>query len=133
MGVDDDFEGIAARTFSLMRARMIAHDADNELFEATLAKAVQAGIFKGRLTAIIDSSPVNGAGAVADSYELIRGFLRQAVRAGGDRLSRSARRGGGAVLRGQAGYRLAGSCRPAGSIWGCWWGRPGWSWPSWPG
>ena len=90
MGVDDDFEGIAARTFSLMRARMIAHDADNELFEATLAKAVQAGIFKGRLTAIIDSSPVNGAGAVADSYELIRGFVRQAVRAAGDRLSRSA-------------------------------------------
>jgi Transposase DDE domain/Transposase domain (DUF772) len=92
MGVDDEFEGIAARTFSLMRARMIAHDADNELFEATLAKAVRAGIFKGRLTAIIDSSPVNGAGAVADSYELIRGFVRQAVRAAGDRLSRSARR-----------------------------------------
>ncbi len=52
-----------------------------------MAQAVQAGIFKGRLTAIIDSSPVNGAGAVADSYELIRGFLRQAVRAAGDRLS----------------------------------------------
>jgi Transposase DDE domain/Transposase domain (DUF772) len=92
MGVDDDFEGIAARTFSLMRARMIAHDADNELFRATLAKAVEAGIFKGRLTAIIDSSPVNGAGAVADSYELIRGFLRQAVRAAGAGLSRSAGR-----------------------------------------
>jgi Transposase DDE domain/Transposase domain (DUF772) len=92
MGVDDDFEGIAARTFGLMRARMIAHDADNRLFEATVAKAVRAGIFKGRLTAIIDSSPVNGAGAVADSYELIRGFVRQAVRAAGGRLSRSARR-----------------------------------------
>ena len=93
MGVDDDFTGIAARTFSLMRARMIADDADNKLFEATLAKAVQAGIFKGRLTAISDSSPLNGAGAVADSYELIRGFLRQAVRAGGDRLSAGARAG----------------------------------------
>jgi Transposase DDE domain/Transposase domain (DUF772) len=92
MGVDDEFEGIAARTFSLMRARMIAHDADNELFKATLAKAVENGIFKGRLTAIIDSSPVNGAGAVADSYELIRGFVRQAARAAGDRLSRPARR-----------------------------------------
>jgi hypothetical protein len=75
-----------------MRARMIAHDADNELFEATLGKAVKAGIFKGRLTAIIDSSPVNGAGAVADSYELIRGFVRQAVRAAGGRLSRPAGR-----------------------------------------
>jgi transposase len=87
MGVDDDFEGIAARTFSLMRARMIAADADNELFEATLAKAVQAGVFKGPLTAIIDSSPVHGAGAVHDSYELIRGFLGQVARAANETLS----------------------------------------------
>jgi hypothetical protein len=81
MGVDDDFEGIAARTFSLMRARMIAADADNALFEATLATAVTAGIFKGPLRSIIDSSPVNGAGAVQSSYELIRGFLGQVARA----------------------------------------------------
>ena len=48
MGVDDDFGGIAARTFSLMRARMIAADADNELFKATLAAAVKKRVFKGR-------------------------------------------------------------------------------------
>src|ERR1700749_3567180 len=57
MGVEDDFGGIAPRTFSLMRARMIAADADNELFKKTVATAVKKGIFKGRLTAIIDSSP----------------------------------------------------------------------------
>jgi hypothetical protein len=83
MGVDDEFGGIAARTFSLMRARMIAADADNELFKKTLATAVKKGIFRGRLTAIIDSSPVNGAGAVADTYELIRGLLVKIARAGG--------------------------------------------------
>jgi hypothetical protein len=86
MGVDDEFGGIAATTFSLMRARMAAYDADDALFEQTLAKAVEAGIFKGKLTAIVDASPVIGAGAVADTYELIRGFLRQVVRAVGDRL-----------------------------------------------
>lgn len=63
MGVDDDFEGIAATTFSLMRARMLAADADAELFKKTLAKAVKAGVLKGKLTAVIDSSPVHGAGA----------------------------------------------------------------------
>lgn len=83
MGVDDDFEGIGATTFSLMRARMIAADADGELFNKTLAKAVQARIFRGPLTAIIDSSPVHGAGAVADTYELIRGFLVKIRRSGG--------------------------------------------------
>jgi Transposase DDE domain len=61
------------------------------LFERTLEKAVEAGIFKGKLTAIIDSSPVHGAGAVADTYELVRGFMRQVVRAGGERLSEQAR------------------------------------------
>jgi hypothetical protein len=87
MGVDDEFEGIGATTFSLMRARMTAADADNVLLKATLAKAVEAGIFKESLTAIVDSSPVLGAGAVADTYTLIRDGLRGVVRAGGQRLS----------------------------------------------
>ena len=91
MGVDDDFTGIGATTFSLMRSRMVVHDADATLFERTLEKAVEVGIFKGKLTAIIDSSPVHGAGAVADTYELVRGFLRQVVRAAGARLSEQAR------------------------------------------
>jgi hypothetical protein len=69
---------------------MVVHDADADLFEATLAKAVAAGIFKGKLTAIIDSSPVHGAGAVADTYELIRGFLAKVVRAAGERLGAEA-------------------------------------------
>lgn len=90
MGVDDEFTGIAPRTFSLMRSRMVVHDADAKLFEAT--KAVEAGILKGKLTAIIDSSPVHGAGAVADTYELVRGFMRQVVRAAGHRLSEEAPR-----------------------------------------
>lgn len=93
MGVDDEFCGIAPRTFSLMRSRMVVHDADAELFAKTIEKAVAAGILKGKLTAIIDSSPVHGAGAVADTYELVRGFMRQVVRAAGDRLSERARAG----------------------------------------
>jgi len=91
MGVDDEFTGIGATTFSLMRSRMVVHDADATLFEKTIEKAVEAGIFKAKLTAIIDSSPVHGAGAVADTYELVRGFLRQVVRAAGTRLSADAR------------------------------------------
>ena len=86
MGVSDEFEGIGATTFSLFRARMVARDADRALFESTLAKAVAAGVFKGKLTAIIDTSPVHGAGAVADTYALIRGFLTKVVRAAGEDL-----------------------------------------------
>ena len=91
MGVGDEFAGIGATTFALMRARMVANDADGELFHKTLAKAVEAGVLKGKLTAIIDTSPVHGAGAVADTYELIRGFVRKVVRAAGGRLGDAAR------------------------------------------
>ena len=91
MGVDDDFCGIGATTFSLMRSRLVVQDDDSELFRRTLAQAVAAGVFKGKLTAIIDSSPVHGAGAVADTYELLRGFIRQVVRAAGQRVSEQAR------------------------------------------
>ena len=86
MGVDDYFEGIGATTFSLMRARMVLHDADAKLFEKTLAKAVAAGVFKGKLTAIIDSSPVHGAGALADTYELVRKVAGRLARALGGHL-----------------------------------------------
>ncbi len=41
MGVDDWFEGIGATTFSLMRARMVAHDTDSALFQKTLERAVK--------------------------------------------------------------------------------------------
>lgn len=91
MGVDDEFTGIGATTFSLMRSRMVLHDADAELFGKTIEKAVAKGVLRGKLTAIIDSSPVHGAGAVADTYELVRGFVRQVVAAAGDRLSEGVR------------------------------------------
>ena len=87
MGVDDDFEGIGATTFSLMRSRMVVTEADAKPFEATLARAVDAGILKGKLTTIVDSSPIHGAGAVADTYELIREFLKKTVKAAGTDLS----------------------------------------------
>jgi hypothetical protein len=86
MGVDDWFEGIGATTFSLMRARMELHDADKKLFEKTLEKAVAAGVFKGKLTAIIDSSPVDGAGNVADTFELVRKLAGRLARAMGGQL-----------------------------------------------
>ncbi len=86
MGVDDWFEGIGATTFSLMRARMVAHDADGALFQKTLERAVEMGIFKQPLTAVIDSSPVHGSGAAASTYELVRKMMGRLARALGSHL-----------------------------------------------
>lgn len=124
MGVDDDFGGIGATTFSLFRARLVVHDADGALFDKTLAAAVRAGVLAGPLTAVVDSSPVRGAGAVADTYELLRGFLVKTARAAGARLSHE--------LAGPA-NRLAPASRSwtgrtrrlAGRTWVSWWSWPG--------
>lgn len=92
MGVDDDFTGIGATTFSLFRARLVLHDAEKAVFEKTVERAVDEGVLRGRVTAIIDSSPVAGAGAVADTYELVRGFVEKTAKAAGKLTRRLARR-----------------------------------------
>lgn len=102
MGVDDDFCGIAPTTFSLMRSRMVVHEASARVFDNVLARAVKAKIFRQPLTAIIDSSPVRGAGAVADTYELLRGFLAKATKAAGTHLSKPTRRQVGPLVAGKA-------------------------------
>jgi hypothetical protein len=84
LGVDRDFKGIGATTFSLFRARLVIHDAERQVLEATVAKAVAANVLKGEVTAIIDSSPVTGAGAVADTYELVRKTMAKLARAAGE-------------------------------------------------
>jgi transposase len=86
MGVDDDFCGIAPRTFSLFRARLVIHDGDETILANTVAKAVAAGVLRGKLTALIDSTPVHGAGAVADTYELVRKLAAKVARVAGDDL-----------------------------------------------
>ena len=47
---------------------------------------MEKGIFKEPLTAVIDSSPVHGAGAVASTYELVRKLMGRLARALGDNL-----------------------------------------------
>ncbi|MPZ90945.1 MAG: hypothetical protein GEU68_04815 [Actinobacteria bacterium] len=84
LGFDFDHPGIGATTFSLFRARVVLHDADQALFRDTVAKAVDRGLFPKKVLALIDSSPVLGAGAVKDTYELLRSAIQKVVRAAGE-------------------------------------------------
>ncbi len=76
----DIFEaGIAATTLSLFRNRMLIHNADREMFERLVAKAVAAGVVSGRSLAAMDSSPVVGAAARDSAYQLVRKAMRRVV------------------------------------------------------
>jgi transposase len=97
LGVASDFPGIGATTFSLFRSRVVLHHADQALFRKTVRKAVEAGLFPRKILALIDSSPVLGAGAVQDTYELVRSAICKVVDAAGEaalskKLLRSLRR-----------------------------------------
>lgn len=93
LGLPADHPGIGATTFSLFRARVVLHDADQALFRSTVRKAVKAGLFPKKVLALIDSSPVLGAGAVVDTYELVRRAIQQVVRSvGEEHLSKALRR-----------------------------------------
>lgn len=103
LGLDADHPGIGATTFSLFRARIVLHDADQALFEKTVRKAAALGLFSKKVTAIIDSSPVLGAGAVQDTYQLVQAAIRKVVEAAEqESLSKKIRR---SVRRYMSGYK----------------------------
>lgn len=91
-------------TLSVFRSRLLVNDADGIVLRRTLERAVAAGLFKKRVTAIADSTGVMGAAAVQDTYELLRSAIAKVVMAAGgpeafvQRLYKPTKR----VLRGKA-------------------------------
>ena len=62
------------------RLRLIAHNLDKTLLERTVALAEQTGGFGARqLRAVLDSTPLFGAGRVEDTLNLLGHALRKAV------------------------------------------------------
>src|SRR5215471_14707943 len=62
------------------RMRLIAHDLDKTLLDRTIALAEQTGGFGARpLRAVLDSTPLFGAGRVEDTLNLLGHALRKAV------------------------------------------------------
>jgi hypothetical protein len=73
------------------RMRLIAHNLDKTLLERTVALAEQTGGFGARpLRAVLDSTPLFGAGRVEDTLNLLGPALRKAVGLTAQALGRSA-------------------------------------------
>jgi IS5 family transposase len=58
------------------------HNLDRELFTDVVRKAVAAGLLAKNAVQLVDSSAILGAGAVQDTYTLLRKALSRVVRAG---------------------------------------------------
>ena len=86
LGLPLDDLGCHPTTLTVFRARLVLHDLDRELFTDVVRKAVEAGLLPKNAVQLVDSSAILGAGAVQDTYTLLRKALSRVVRAGQTRL-----------------------------------------------
>ncbi len=92
LGLEADEVPFHHTTLSVFRTRLLVNDADERVLRATLERAVEAGLFPRRVLAIVDSTGVMGAAAVADTFTLLRQAIAKVASAAGDRLTKRLRR-----------------------------------------
>src|SRR4051794_25165651 len=92
LGLDADEVAFHHTSLSVFRSRLLVNDADERVLQATLVRAVEAGLFPRRVLAIVDSTGVMGAAAVADTFTLLRQAIAKLGAAAGDHLTKKLRR-----------------------------------------
>ncbi len=104
LGIDADVVPFHATTLSVFRSRLLINDADERVLNVTLRRAVDAKLFPKKVLALVDSTGVMGAAAVADTYELVRQAIAKVVNGAGgaDALPKKLRRRARGVVGGKA-------------------------------
>jgi len=77
LGVPVSYEGFDRSLLVYFRARLLANKKEKMVFRKTLELARKAGLLKKEVDQVIDSTPMLGAGAVKDTYELLRDGIRR--------------------------------------------------------
>ena len=77
LDVPINYEGFDRSLLVYFRARLLANNKDKMVFKKTLELARKAGLLKKEVDQVIDSTPMLGAGAVKDTYELLRDGIRK--------------------------------------------------------
>ena len=77
LSVPIDYEGFDRSLLVYFRARLLANNKEKMVFKKTLELARKAGLLKEEIDQVIDSTPMLGAAAVKDTYELLRDGIRK--------------------------------------------------------
>ena len=80
LNVPIDYEGFDRTLLVYFRARLLANNKEKLIFQKTLELAKRIGLLKGSIDQVIDSTPMLGAGAVKDTYELLRDGIRKVIK-----------------------------------------------------
>ena len=75
-----NYAGFDPSSLSYFRQRLIAHDKERYAFDRFVAVGRAAGFLADRVTLLTDTTPVKGAGAVQDTYTLLRKGIRKLLK-----------------------------------------------------
>jgi transposase len=75
-----DFPGFDPSSLSYFRKRLVEHEKERYAFDRLITVARTAGFLPDKLTLLADSTWAKGAGAVQDTYTLIRKSVRKLLR-----------------------------------------------------
>src|SRR5260370_15343246 len=78
-----DFDPPHSSSLSIFRGRLLEHSRERYAFDRLLAVGRAAGFLPGKGSVLIDTTPQLGAGAVQDTYTLIRKGIRRVLKAAG--------------------------------------------------
>lgn len=81
LGLGIDEVGFDATTLCRFRARLLLHQKERDFFLETVKAAREHGLISAEVAEVVDSTPVLGAGAVQDTYTLLRSAVRKMLRA----------------------------------------------------
>jgi hypothetical protein len=78
-----DFDPPHSSSLSVFRSRLLEHSQERYAFDRLLAVGRAAGFLPEKVSLLIDTTPQLGAGAVQDTYTLIRKGIRRVLKAAG--------------------------------------------------
>jgi hypothetical protein len=78
-----DYSGFDPSCFTYFRKRLIENGQERYAFDRFIAVGRQAGFIPDRVTLLTDTTNVKGAGAVQDTYTLLRKGMRKLLKAAG--------------------------------------------------
>ena len=75
-----DYYGCDASSFSRFRTRLITHKHERYAFDRLLAIAREEGFLADKVTLLSDTTNAKGAGAIQDTYTLLRKGIRKLLK-----------------------------------------------------
>ena len=83
LNVSLDYAGFDPSSLTYFRKRLLKHDQEHYAFKRLIDVGREAGFIPDRVTLLTDTTNVKGAGAVQDTYTLVRKGVRKLLKAAG--------------------------------------------------